>query len=87
MADNYIDETGIHTQTVDEIVSELTTEYKNIYGQDINVDSDTPDGQRINIEAQAKADVLDFAVQLYNSFDVDAVGGVAQDRLYKINNI
>lgn len=87
MADNYIDETGIHTQTVDEIVSELTTEYKNIYGQDINVDSDTPDGQRINIEAQAKADVLDFAVQLYNSFDVDAVNGVAQDRLYKINNI
>lgn len=87
MANNYIDETGIHTQTVDEIVSELTTEYKNIYGQDINVDSDTPDGQRINIEAQAKADVLDFATQIYNSFDVDAVTGVAQDRLYKINNI
>lgn len=87
MANNYIDETGIHTQTVDEIVSELTAEYKNIYGQDINVDSDTPDGQRINIEAQAKADVLDFAVQIYNSFDVDAVEDVAQDRLYKINNI
>lgn len=87
MADNYIDENGIHIQTVDEIISELVSGYKNIYGQDINVSSDTPDGQRINIEAQAKADVLDFAVQIYNSFDVDAVSGVAQDRLYKINNI
>ena len=87
MADNYIDETGIHTQTVTEIVAELENEYKRIYGQDINIGSDTPDGQRINIEAQAKADVLDFAVQIYNSFDVDAVEDVAQDRLYKINNI
>lgn len=87
MADNYIDETGLHTQTVTEIVEELTNGYKNIYGQDINVSSDTPDGQRINIEAQAKADVLEFATGVYNSFDVDAVGGVAQDRLYKINNV
>lgn len=87
MADNYIDETGIHTQTVTEIVAELENEYKRIYGQDINIGSDTPDGQRINIEAQAKADVLDFAVQIYNSFDVDAVEDVAQDRLYKINDI
>jgi hypothetical protein len=87
MADNYIDESGIHTQTVTEIVAELENEYKRIYGQDINIGSDTPDGQRINIEAQAKADVLDFAVQIYNSFDVDAVEDVAQDRLYKINNI
>lgn len=87
MANNYIDDTGIHTQNITEIVEEITEGYKNIYGQDINVSSDTPDGQRINIEAQAKADVLDFATQVYNSFDVDAVGGVAQDRLYKINNV
>lgn len=87
MAENYIDSTGIHTQNINEIVAELEAAYKNIYGQDINVDSNTPDGQRIHIEAQAKADVLNFATQVYNSFDVDAVGGAAQDRLYKINNV
>lgn len=87
MAENYIDSTGIHTQSISDIVAELEAAYKNIYGQDINISSDTPDGQRINIEAQAKADVLGFATQIYNSFDVDAVGGAAQDRLYKINNV
>lgn len=87
MAGNYIDSTGIHTQKFSDIVAELESGYKSIYGQDINIGSDTPDGQRINIEAMAKVDVLNFATQIYNSFDVDAVGGAAQDRLYKINNV
>lgn len=87
MADNYIDKDGLHTQTITEIKEQLTSAYKGIYGDDITVDSDTPDGQRINIEAQAKADVLDYSKQIYNSFDVDTVIGTAQDRLYKINNV
>lgn len=87
MADNYIDKDGLHTQTITEIKEQLTSEYRSIYGDDITVDSDTPDGQRINIEAQAKADVLDYSKQIYNSFDVDTVIGTAQDRLYKINNV
>lgn len=87
MADNYIDKDGIHTQTVTEIRDQLVSGYKNIYGDDITVDSDTPDGQRINIEAQAKADILDYSKQVYNCFDVDTVIGDAQDRLYKINNV
>lgn len=87
MADNYIDKDGLHTQTITEIKEQLTSAYKGIYGDDITVDSDTPDGQRINIEAQAKADVLDYSKQIYNNFDVDTVIGTAQDRLYKINNV
>lgn len=87
MADNYIDKDGLHTQTITEIKEQLTSAYKGIYGDDITVDSDTPDGQRINIEAQAKADVLDYSKQIYNSLDVDTVIGTAQDRLYKINNV
>lgn len=84
---NTIDSQGIHTEELPEIIQNITDDYKSIYGSDINTDSDTPDGQRINIEAQAKKDMLDFATQVYNSFDVDTVTGVAQDRLYKINNI
>lgn len=87
MADNYIDSLGIHVQTVTEIRDSLVAAYRSIYGSDISVSSDTPDGQRINIEAQAKADVLDYSKQVYNSFDVDTVIGSAQDRLYKINNV
>jgi len=84
---NYIDKDGLHTESISEIKENLTTEYKNIYGDDITVSSDSPDGQRINIEAQAKADLLDYSKQVYNSFDVDTVIGDQQDRLYKINNV
>ena len=87
MADNYIDKDGIHTQTVTEIRDSLVSAYQDIYGDDITVSSDSPDGQRINIEAQSKADLLDYSKQLYNCFDVDTVIGDAQDRLYKINNV
>ena len=84
---NYIDKDGLHTQSLTEIRDELVSGYKSIYGDDISVDSDTPDGQRINIEAQSKADLLDYSRQVYNSFDVDTVIGDQQDRLYKINNV
>lgn len=87
MAKNYIDKDGLHIQTVSEITDELTSQYQEIYGTDITTASDTPDGQRIAIEAQAKADVLDYSQQIYNCFDVDTVRGTAQDRLYKINNV
>lgn len=87
MAENYIDNTGLHVQNITEITEELTNAYKEIYGEDITVASDTPDGQRIGIEAQAKADVLEYSKQVYNCFDVDTVRGVQQDRLYKINNV
>lgn len=87
MGSNYIDKDGLHTQSLTEIRDELVSAYQNIYGDDISVASDTPDGQRINIEAQAKADLLDYSKQVYNSFDVDTVIGDAQDRLYKINNV
>ena len=84
---NYIDSNGIHTETISEIVADITQDYKNIYGDDINTDSNTPDGQRINIEAQAKADMLEFAKDVYSAFDVDEVGGRPQDSLYKLNNV
>lgn len=84
---NYIDKDGLHTENITEIKESLVSAYKDIYGDDITVSSDSPDGQRIGIEAQAKADLLDYSRQVYNSFDVDSVIGDAQDRLYKINNV
>lgn len=84
---NIIDKNGITVQSINEITESLKTAYKAIYGNDIVLDSDTPDGQRIGIEAQAKADILDLAVQIYNSHDVDYVIGRSQDILYKLNNI
>ena len=93
MSENYVDATGINIQTYDEIVNEIvngTPEipgFKTIYGSDIIVDSNTPDGQMINIFALAKMDVLQLAVMIYNSFDPDQAVGTALDAICQLCGI
>lgn len=83
---NYIGVNGIVTQSLPEIISDITTDLKDIYGQNINVDSNSPDGQFINILAQIKKDILDLCVQYYNNLDTERVIGIPQQILYKLNN-
>jgi len=80
-------EDGIEVQTFDEIVTELSDGYKTIYGSDINLDSDSPDGQRVAIEAQARLDLQSFGIQLYNQLDPDFAIGQALNRLVKFSGI
>ena len=85
MPNNQIDSQGIHIQTYAEIISAIVNGtvdvkgLKQIYGTDINVDSNTPDGQWINILALSKQDILNLIVQDYNSKDPDQAVGVALD--------
>lgn len=87
MTTNEINANGVQIQTLAEITEELKSQYREIYGQDITLDEDTADGNKIAIEAQAKSDILEYSVQVYNAFNVDAVSGSAMDQLYKLNNI
>ena len=84
---NYIDSAGLHLETLNEIVADLETAFKNIYGQDINVDPNSPDGQMINIFAQAKIDMLDTIASVYNSFSPDVASGTVLDQRCAINGI
>ena len=83
---NYIGVNGIVTQSLPEIISDITSDFQNIYGQNINVDSNSPDGQMINILSQIKKDILDLCVQYYNNLDTERVIGIPQQILYKLNN-
>lgn len=87
MADNYIGQNGLVTQSLEEIKTQITGEYQTIYGNDINVAQNAPDGQKINIEAQSKKDILDLFTAFYNNIDVDAAIGLPQQVLYKLNGI
>lgn len=84
---NIIDANGITTQTTAEIVAEVTEGMQGIYGTDINVAPNSPDGQMINIIAQAKSDTLDFITQAYNSFDPDLAIGRQLDQRCAINGV
>ena len=79
--------TGLTIQTYQEIFDELVVGYQDIYGPDINVAADSPDGQRIGIEAKARLDLQTFALALYNQFDPDFASGESQNKLIKLSGI
>lgn len=88
MADkNYIGINGIVTQDLEEIRADITAQMQNIYGADINIEQNSPDGQFINILAQAKKDILDLCVQYYNNCNTETVTGIAQQILYQLNGL
>lgn len=79
--------TGLTVKTLTQIKTDLETELKAIYGDDINVDSNSPDGQLINILAQFGTDIRELAVQINNGFDPDQATGRILDQRVTINNI
>lgn len=79
--------TGITVQTFDEIFQGLIDEYKAIYGDDIDVSQNTPDGQKIAIEAKLISDLQAFGAQLYNQIDPDFSIGEIQKKILKLTGI
>lgn len=84
---NYIGVNGLVTQSLEEIRAELITKFQQIYGTDINIEQNSPDGQWLNILAQEKKDILDLFTEYYNNLDVDRVVGIPQQILYKLNGL
>lgn len=93
MPANAVTTNGITIQTLPEIISEIengTSGYPGmyqIYGPNINVDPNSPDGQMINIIAQAKLDMLEYVQQVFTSFDPDQAVGVVLDQRCAINGV
>lgn len=84
---NSFDGSGLKTLTQSEIVDNLTESFKSIYGEDINVDSNSPDGQLINIIAQILEDYYETLSQVNASFDPDQAIGTVLDQRCAINGI
>ena len=84
---NVIGPTGLTVKTRAELVAEFTAAYQAIYGTDINLNSNTPDGQMMNIFVQAVLDTQDLLVQIYNGFDPDNAVGNVLDQRVAINGI
>jgi len=84
---NSLTASGLTTDTLQEIITDLEDGLKAIYGDDINIESNSPDGQRINIDALIVKDILNLLVAINNSFDPDLAQGVTLDQRVAINNI
>lgn len=84
---NLIDANGLQVNTRQELVDFFTGSYQRIYGSDINLASNTPDGQMMNLNIQVILDLQDLLVQIYNMFDPDNAVGVILDQRVAINGI
>lgn len=84
---NIFDGNGLQVKTQREIVEDLTQDFQIIYGEDINVDSNSPDGQMINVFAQAAEDQLQLLSQVNASFDPDQAIGNVLDQRCAINGV
>lgn len=84
---NVFDADGLQIASLTEIIDGLDTDYMDIYGADINLDQNSPDGQTINIYGQSSEDILEFLQQINSGFDPDQAVGSTLDQRVAINNI
>lgn len=64
-----ITDTGLVYERLDEIISRLSSGFFEIYGQDINISPDTPDGQIIGLFSQGIADINEVMAGIYGLSD------------------
>jgi hypothetical protein len=78
---------GVQIQTYQEIFDEIAEQYRDIYGADINLDPNSPDGQRVGIEAKARLDLQSYGLLLYNQLDPDFALGENLNKILKITGV
>ncbi len=84
---NILGPEGLQTMSMQELVDYFTSQYQQIYGPDINLASDSPDGQMMMIFIQSILDLEDLITQVYNQFDPDNAIGKVLDQRVAINGI
>lgn len=84
---NSIGPQGLVVATQAELLANMTANLQSFYGADINLGSDTPDGQWLNILIQAQLDVQDLLTQINAMFDPDQAVGTILDQRVAINGI
>jgi uncharacterized phage protein gp47/JayE len=82
-----LDATGLQVKSLDEIVTDLEDGFKAIYGTDINLDQNSPDGQAIRIFAQSARDMRELIQQINAGFSPNGAIGRVLDERVAFNNI
>ena len=83
----YVDETGLHLPTYQDVLDKINESCKRIFGTDIYLEPDSQDYQ-VNAEvADLWADVADLAQLVYNNRCIQTAQGVSVDGLLKINGL
>jgi len=79
-----INENGLLIDEFSTIYNSLADKFKLIYGQDINLEQNSPDGQLLGIITNEIYDLQTLILHIYNSFDPDLAQGVELNKLLKL---
>lgn len=80
-------DTGFERTRLIDRLAEIQGDARAIFGQDIDLSSDTMDGQHISLFAESIANLDELAELVWMSFDPDLAFGNSLSRLVKINGI
>jgi uncharacterized phage protein gp47/JayE len=83
----YIDETGYHFADYPAFLEWRKQQFRDIYGADIYLESDSQDGQLVAIQAKSDYDTAALGAAVFNSFSPVTAQGVGLARNVKINGI
>lgn len=78
---------GLELKTFPEIRDEVSQGLQAVYGIDINIDQNSPDGQLVSIFSQGGADLREVIFGVYNSFSPDNAFGVILDQRVALNGL
>lgn len=81
------DGAGLKIDSLDEVLEFLKEKYRSVYGEDVNLDPNTPDGNWVEIEAKLNADLQESVLDVYNSLDLDLAIGNQLNKLAKFLGI
>ena len=84
---NQITASGLQTASQAELLAQFTAAMQTIYGTDIDLSSNTPDGQWVNNIIQLALDLEDLLTSIYNGFNPDNAIGTVLDQRVAINGI
>lgn len=82
-----ITENGVIAPTYEESLSFFQGVFQSIYGQDVNLDADTSDGQMVAILAKAYTDACAQIVASYSGYAPSTASGVQLSSVVKVNGI
>lgn len=83
----YVDSTGLHIPTYNDILEDMIAAMKQIYGDDIYLDNSFPDYQLLSIFALKQSDTLQAMAYAYNARSPETAIGTSLDSVVKLNGI
>ncbi len=83
----YVDETGLHYSSFEEIKQFYIDGAKSIFGNDIYVDDDSMDGQLISIFARGQYDTMKSIEYAFNNVTPQTAKGTVLSRLVLLNGL